>query len=174
MSYKSADMRALSCIFLSTLLLACGGIEPADDDTGDTSATSTGAAENPEPHATFIGKVDVIGLCGIEGATVVTFLARQVGCESATGPCTIKIDPYAEWSGDVATCPSSQTGLDMEVEVPQTGRFQIEARTMTPSGFQSLCFGAKADVPTVVTSAQLEARARIFVDQTAMPCPDPG
>ena len=157
---------------LSCLPLACGGVEPDDGDsttTGDTGDT----ADMSEPHATFVGKVDVIGLCGTEGATVVTFLARRVGCESLTAPCTIKIDPYAEWSGDAATCPSSQTALDMRVEVPTAGRYQIEALTMTPSGFQSLCYGAGADVPTVVTAAQLDARAEIFVEQTAKPCPDP-
>jgi len=157
----------LSC----SLTVACGGVE-TDADTGGES--STGAAETLEPHATFVAKLDVIGLCGAEGATVVTFLARRVGCESLTAPCTIQIDPYAEWSGDVVTCPSSQTALDVQVEVPISGRYQVEAHTMTPSGFQSLCFGKNADVPTVVTAAQLEARASIFVEQTASPCPDPG
>jgi hypothetical protein len=154
------------------LLLACGGVEP-DDSAGSTGSSDTGDTAGSEPHATFTGKVDAIGLCGTEGATVVTFLARRVGCESLTAPCTIKIDPYASWSGDAVTCPSSQTALDMHVEVPMSGRYQIEALTMTPSGFQSLCYGENADVPTVVTAAQLDARAEIFVEQTAKPCPDP-
>ena len=167
-------MRAPSLLELLPvcLQLACGGVEPEAGD-GDTTDTS-GAAEDPEPHATFTGKVDVIGLCGTEGATVITFLARRVGCESLTAPCTIEIDPYAEWSGDAVTCPSSQTALDMRVEVPTSGRYQVEALTMTPSGFQSLCHGQHAEVPTVVTAAQLDARAEIFVEQTAKPCPDPG
>ena len=152
------------------LLVACGGVEP-DADTG---GSSTGAAENLEPHATFVAKLDAIGLCGVEGATVITFVARRVGCESLTAPCTIKIDPYQEWSGDAVTCPSSQTALDVQVGVPVSGRYQIDAVTMTPSGFQSLCYGQNADVPTVVSAAQLEARASIFVEQTASPCPDPG
>jgi len=153
------------------VLLACGGVEPDADDSGGSS--STGAPENLEPHATFVAKVDVIGLCGTEGATVVTFVARRIGCESETAPCTIKADPYQEWSGTPSTCPSSQTALDMQVEVPITGRYQIDAVTMTPSGFQSVCFGEGADVPTVVTTTQVEARAEIFVEQTAKPCPDP-
>ncbi len=163
-----------SAIVLSASLLsltACGGVEA--DDTGGSS--SSGAPVNPEPHVTFVGKVDAIGLCGVEGATVVTFIARQVGCEPGPpAPCTIQIDPYREWSGDAVTCPSSQTALDMKVEVPSKGRFQIEALTMTPSGFQSLCYGEKAAVPTAVTQTQLDARAEIFVEQTARPCPDPG
>ena len=156
------------------LLVACGGVEPdADADTGG-SGSSTGDPENLEPHATFVAKLDAIGLCGVEGATVVTFVARRVGCESLTAPCTIKIDPYQEWSGDAVTCPSSQTALDVQARVPVSGRYQIDAVTMTPSGFQSLCYGQSADVPTVVTAEQLEARASIFVEQTASPCPDPG
>jgi hypothetical protein len=157
---------------LSCLLLACGGVEP-EDTTGTASSDTGDTADMSEPHATLTGKVDVIGLCGTEGATVVTFLARRVGCESLSAPCTIKIDPYAEWSGDAVTCPSSQTALDMRVEVPMSGRYQIEALTMTPSGFQSLCYGQNADVPTVVTAAQIDTRAEIFVEQTAKPCPDP-
>ena len=157
---------------LSVLVLGCGGVEPEDDDGG--SSGTTGALEVGEPRATFVGKLDVVGLCGVEGASVVTFLARRVGCESLTAPCTIKIDPYAEWSGPAVTCPASQTALDVEVAVPVSGRFQVEARTLTPSGFQSLCFGEDATVPTPVSAGQLEARARIFVEQTARPCPDPG
>ena len=163
----------LRCLVLPCLMLvACGGVEPDDDGGGGSS--STGAPENLEPHATFVAKLDAIGLCGVEGATVITLVARRVGCESLTAPCTIKMDPYQEWSGDAVTCPSSQTALDVQVRVPVSGRYQIDAVTMTPSGFQSLCYGQSADVPTVVTAAQLEARASIFVEQTASPCPDPG
>ena len=167
-----ASLRAGSWA-LPVLLLACGGVDP-DGDEGGGSSSTTGAPESSEPHATFVAKLDVVGLCGVEGASVVTFLARRIDCESLTGPCTIKIDPYAEWSGTAVTCPASQTALDVEVAVPETGRFQVEALTMTPSGFQSLCFGEDATVPTRVSAAQLEARARIFVEQTARPCPDPG
>lgn len=160
----------LTRLLLPALLAACGGVEA--DDTGADS--SSGAAEDPEPHVTFTGKVDAIELCGVEGASVVTFVARQVGCEAGPpAPCTIKVDPYREWSGDAVTCPSSQTSLDMRVSVPTAGRFQIEAKTTTASGFLSLCFGEKAAVPTLATRDQLEARAEIFVEQTNKVCPTP-
>jgi hypothetical protein len=152
------------------LLLAACEPEPSSDDSGG----STTEAPSTDPRATFQAKVDTIELCGFEGAQSVTLLARQVGCEQGPpAPCTIAVDPYMEWSGDLITCPSSQTLLDMDVSVPVAGRFQIEARTLTASGHQSLCFGRDGDVPTVLTTAELEARAQIYVVQTAKTCPTP-
>ncbi len=153
------------------LLAACNEPEPVP---GDGSTGGTTEAPSSEPRATFQAKVDTIELCGFEGAKSVTLLARQVGCEQGPpAPCTIAVDPYMEWSGDLVTCPSSQTLLDMDVSVPVAGRFQIEARTLTASGHQSLCYGRDGDVPTVLTTAELEARAEIYVVQTAKTCPTP-
>lgn len=123
----------------------------------------------------MVGKVDLIDLCGAEAAQAVTFLARKVGCEPGPpAPCTLKIDPPLEYSGDIMPCPSSQTSLEMEVAIPATGRFHIEARTTTGSGTLSRCYGRGGDLPTVVTTADLDARARIFVETTAATCPPPG
>lgn len=158
---------------LSFALTACSEPEPADTATASTGGSSTGAPETGEPHATFLAKLDGIDLCGTEGATVVRFLARQVGCVSETAPCTIKTDPYMEWTGDSIACPSSQTALDVSVTVPVSGRFQIEAQTLTGSGTLGRCYGEDGDVPTVVTKDQLEARAQIFVVTTAKSCPPP-
>ncbi len=164
----------LRTLLASTLLVAC---TTTDDPSGESSSStdaSTGPVDPGEPRATFLAKVDMVELCGVEGAQVVTFLARQVGCEPGPpAPCTLKTDPYLEWTGAPATCPSALTSLDMSVDVPFRGRFQVEARTTTNSGFRSECFGADGTVPTVVTTEQVEAREQIFVVTTAKPCPAP-
>jgi hypothetical protein len=159
---------------LLALLLAPACQEP---DTGDdisagatSTDTSTGGAIEA-PHVTFVGRVDTVDLCGVINASVISFRARQVGCEPGPpAPCTLQTEPYREWIGDAATCPGGQTDLDMRVEVPSHGRFEVEARTLTDSGFQSLCFGVGGSVPTVVTAAQVEARAELVVKPTSGPC----
>src|SRR5687768_14251071 len=118
-----------------SLLLACTPLESTD--TGGDTTMTTGAPSG-EPQVSVTAKVDLIDLCGAEGAQNVTFLARKIGCEPGPpAPCTLRTDPYMEYVGDVVPCPSSQTSLDMAVSVPVTGRFHIEARTSTTSGFLS-------------------------------------
>lgn len=158
-----------------SLLLACTPLESTDTGGDTTMTTMTTGAPSGEPQVIVSAKVDLIDLCGVEGAQAVTFLARKIGCEPGPpAPCTLRTDPYMEYGGDVMTCPSSQTSLDMEVEIPVTGRFQIEARTTTTSGSLSRCFGRGGQLPTVVTAEEIEARASIFVETTATACPDPG
>ena len=157
---------------VTVLLSACS--EPAGDDTGSDAGTSTGTEADPEPHVLVTAKLDGVGLCGLEGAIAVRFIARRVGCEQAPpAPCTLEVSPYREWDGDVIACPSGQTLLDVAVDVPVTGRFQIDAKVATNSGFQSLCFGLDGAVPTLVTAADLEARREIFVETTNKPCTAP-
>ena len=152
---------------------ACAVSDPGGTETATTDGSSTTAPARQDPHATFLAKLDGIDLCGVEGATVVRFLARQVGCVHEAAPCTLKTDPYMEWTGDSVACPSSQTALDVAVEVPVSGRFQVEAQTLTGSGTLSRCYGAGGEVPTLVTPEQLDARAQIFVTTTAKSCPPP-
>lgn len=158
------------CFVLALSLLAPACQEPAlaDDSTG---VDSTGA-EDPTPQVTFRGRVDVVELCGVVGATVISFRARQVGCEPGPpAPCTLQTDPYREWVGDAATCPGGQTDLDLRVRVPVHGRFEVEARTLTDAGGTlSLCYGVDGSVPTVVSAAQVEARAELVVRATSGPC----
>lgn len=161
---------ALLALSLSALS-ACITDEPAGTD-GSTGDVTTGAPA--EPGAVFTGKVDVIDLCGVDGATTVSFRARKVGCVQAPpAPCTIKIDPYEEFVGDAAPCPASQTALDMQVTVPDPARYQVEARTLTASGFQSRCYGVKGEDVLLVTADQVEARAQIAVTSLAGTCPNP-
>ncbi|MBK7826385.1 hypothetical protein [Nannocystis sp.] len=161
-------------LVLATVLFAACSEPTPNDDTATATGTSTGAADDPEPHATFAAKLDAIALCGFEGATAIRFIARRVGCEQAPpAPCTLEVSPYREWDGDVIACPSGQTLLDVEVAVPVTGRFQIDAKVATTSGFQSLCFGLDATVPTLVSAADLEARRELYVTTTSKPCPAP-
>jgi hypothetical protein len=157
--------------FLAFALTACS--DPAGDDTG-AGSSSTGLAEDPNPHALVTAKLDGIGLCGFEGATAIRFIARRVGCEQGPpAPCTLEVSPYREYDGTVLTCPNSQTLIDVQVSVPASGRYQLDARVMTGSGFQSECFGHGGDVPTLVTTADLDARREIFVETTNQPCPAP-
>jgi hypothetical protein len=163
MRFRSALVAAVSL-----LAPACQESEPGATTQG---ASSTGEPIDLEPHVTFTGRVDTVDLCGVVGATLVSFRARQVGCEPGPpAPCTLQTDPYKEWVGDAATCPGGQTNLDMQVDVPVHGRFEVEARTLTDSGFVSLCFGVDGSVPTRVSAAQVEARAELVVKATAGPC----
>jgi hypothetical protein len=156
---------------LFALLLACQEPDSGDDTSaGATTTTSTTGAEEA-PHVTFVGRVDTVELCGVINASVISFRARQVGCEPGPpAPCTLQTGPYREWIGDAATCPGGQTDLDMRVEVPTHGRFEVEARTLTDSGYLSLCFGGGGSVPTVVTAAQVLAGAELVVKPTSGPC----
>lgn len=155
------------------LVVACGG---EDGEAGDTTA-STGAAETPGAtpgEVEIVGQVDVIDLCGTNGATVVSFRATKVGCEQGPpAPCTIKVDPYEEVIGDAATCPASQNSAEMRVVVESAGRWQVEARALTDSGHVGRCFGPGTEAVTLVTKAQVEAGARIPVSPRAGPCPPP-
>lgn len=160
---------ALSLLPLLPLMPAC---QEPDADIDDTTAGASSGALDPEPHVTFVGRVDTVELCGVVGASVISFRARQVGCEPGPpAPCTLQTDPYREWIGDAATCPGGQTDRDLRVEVPVHGRFEVEARTLTDSGGAlSLCYGVDGAVPTVVTAAQVEARAELVVRPTSGPC----
>lgn len=161
---------------LTTLALTAACSEPTGDDTGADAgaASSTGAVEDPNPHALVTAKLDGIGLCGFEGATAVRFIARRVGCEQAPpAPCTLEVSPYREYDGSVLTCPNSQTLIDVQVSVPASGRYQLDARVMTGSGYQSECFGKDGSVPTLITAADLDARREIFVETTNKTCPAP-
>lgn len=165
-------MRVLALVsvpFVSVALLALACQEP-DDMAADTTAASTGEVDET-PHVTFVGRVDPVELCGVVGASVISFRARQVGCEPGLpAPCTLQTDPYPEWVGEAATCPGGQTELELRVDVPVHGRFEVEARTLTDSGFLSLCYGVGGSVPTPVTRAQVEARAELVVKPTSGPC----
>mgnify|MGYP002141066409 CR=1 FL=1 len=103
-----------------------------------------------------------------------SFSARRVGCEQGPpAPCTLEVSPYREYDGSVLTCPNSQTLVDVQVRVPASGRYQLDARVATGSGFQSECFGQDGSVPTLVTAADLDARREIFVETSNQPCPAP-
>ena len=158
-------------LVLSLPTLACQGPEPGGAADGSSNDSSTAAPES-DPHVTFVGRVDVVELCGVVGATLVSFRARQVGCEQGPpAPCTIPTDPHRAWVGDAALCPSGQTALEMRVEVPVGGRFAVEARTFTDSGGTlGLCYGVGGASPTLATAAQVEARAEIVVRALTGPC----
>ncbi len=160
-------------LLLAVTLLAPACQENLELDDGDTS-TSTGAID-PTPHVTFVGRVDLVELCGVVGAQVVSFRARQVGCEPGPpAPCTIQTDPLLkkeEWVGDAAMCPAGQTAVDLTVDVPHAGRFEVEARTLTDSGGSlGLCFEVDGAAPVRVTAEQVEARAEVVVRAGSGPC----
>lgn len=155
------------------LALAPACSDPAGAQTDADTGSST-AAVDPEPHALVTAKLDAVGLCGFEGATAIRFIARRVGCEQGPpAPCTLAVSPYREYDGSVLTCPNSQTLVDVQVRVPASGRYQLDARVATGSGFQSECFGQDGSVPTLVTAADLDARREIFVETSNQPCPAP-
>jgi hypothetical protein len=152
------------------VLVACA---PSDgDDESSGSESSSGGGEPVEPHVNFHGQVDLVDLCGPLSSQAVSFRAYKVGCATA-GPCTIKTDPYQVYTGDAASCPGSQVSADMTVRVPDPAKYQIEARTLTDSGYQSRCYGAGGESTITVTAAQIEARATIEVATLGGPCPPP-
>lgn len=119
-----------------------------------------------------MGKVDMVDLCGPLSSNAVSFRAYKVGCVKA-GPCTIKANPYEAFFGDAASCPSGQTGLDMRVRVPDAAKYQVEARTLTDSGYQSRCYGVKGAATLAVTAEQIAARETVVVGTLGGPCPPP-
>jgi len=153
------------------LVAACGG---DGDETTDSDGTTTTAAGATPGEVEIVGQVDVIDLCGTNGATAVSFRATRVGCEQEPpAPCTIKIDPYEEVVGSAATCPASQNAAEMRVVVTNAGRWQVEARALTDTGYVGRCFGPGTEEVTLVTKAQVEAGASIAVTSRAGPCPTP-
>jgi len=156
------------CVLLA--VVACTPSDEGDTSSGGSSE-STGAPDL-EPHVSFSGKVDVVDLCGVQGANVVSFRASKVGCAKA-GPCTIQTDPFEEFVGDAATCPSGQSFLDMVVRVPDSAKYQVEARTLTDSGYLSRCYGVDGAATLTVTAEQIEARETVYLTVLGGPCPSP-
>ncbi|WAS96169.1 hypothetical protein [Nannocystis punicea] len=153
------------------LAVACGDDGDATTESGSSTTMTPGATPG---EVEIVGQVDVIDLCGTNGATAVSFRATKVGCEQAKpAPCTIKVDPFEEVVGDAATCPASQNAADMRVVVKSAGRWQIEARALTDTGYVGRCFGPGTEEVTLVTKAQVEAGASIPVSPRAGPCPSP-
>ena len=175
----AAAMRGsvLPGIFLTCLLghvVGCGDDGEGTTDSATTGSTTAAMAATTPGAVEIVGQVDVIDLCGISGATTVSFRARKVGCEQGPpAPCTIKVDPYEEVVGDAATCPASQNAAEMRVVVESAGRWEVEARALTDSGHVSRCFGPGTDEVTLVTKAQVEAGASIAVASRTGPCPTP-
>lgn len=156
---------------LIALVTACVTPEPADD-AGAEGGGSTGGPQ--EPGARIVGQVDVIDLCGTNGATAVSFRATRIGCEPGPpAPCTLKTDPYEVVVGDAATCPGSHTALEMTVVVPGSGRYHIEAQALTDTGYVGRCFGPGTEEVTPVTKDQVDAAATIAVLPRSGPCPPP-
>lgn len=154
------------------ILLVVVSCTPSDEgDTSSGSSESTGAPDT-EPHVNFSGKVDVVDLCGVQGANLVSFRAFKVGCAKA-GPCTIQTDPFEEFVGDAATCPSGQSFLDMVVRVPASAKYQVEARTLTDSGHLSRCYALDGAATLTVTPEQIEARETVHLTVLGGPCPSP-
>lgn len=174
-------MNGLKDRFLRTCAVALAaaacvvGGEPAETDDAGEETTTAAPPPTGEPAARVAGKVDVVDLCGVEGATMVTLRATRVGCEqSPPAPCTLKVDPYQEYFGDATGCPASNTDLEMAVEVPQSGRYYIEARAITQGGYIGRCYGVEGgEDETLVTKAQIDARDTIYVQSRTGPCPPP-
>lgn len=161
-----------TCSFV--LVVGCGddgGDASGSDSDGSTTAPPAGASPG---EVEIVGQVDVIDLCGTNGATAVSFRATKVGCEQGPpAPCTIKVDPYEEVVGDAATCPASQNAADMRVVVESAGRWQVEARALTDTGYVGRCFGPGSEEVTLVTKAQVETGASIAVSARPGPCTPP-
>lgn len=152
------------------LMLACITSEPADEAGGE--GDSSGAPQGP--GARIVGKVDVIDLCGVDGAKAVSFRATRIGCEPGPpAPCTLKTDPYEVTIGDAAPCPGSHTSLDMTVVVEGSGRYAVEAQALTDGGYVGRCYGPGTAEVTPVTADQVDASATIAVLPRAGPCPPP-
>lgn len=153
------------------LAVACGDAGEATTDGGSSTTGTPGATPG---EVELVGQVDVIDLCGTSGATAVSFRATKIGCEQPKpAPCTIKVDPYEEVVGDAATCPASQNAAEMRVVVKSAGRWQVEARALTDSGYVGKCFGPGTEEVTLVTKAQVEAGTTIAVNGRSGPCPPP-
>lgn len=157
------------------LVVACVVGDVGGGESGGGSSGAVDSTGDATPAATIVGQVDVIDLCGIEGAKVVSFRATRIGCEQAPpAPCTIKTDPYEEIVGDAAVCPASQNALDMAITIEAAGRFQVEARALTDNGYVGRCFGPEGGgTSTLVTREQVESGGSVAVFSRAGPCPSP-
>jgi hypothetical protein len=172
---ESATLAACSAASShSFVIVACAPSDGGDDTSTGSSGGETTGEPGGEPQVRFAGKVDVVDLCGVQGANVVSFRASKVGCATA-GPCTIKTDPYQQFIGDAATCPSGQASLDMKVRVPDAAKYQVEARTLTDSGYLTRCYGVEWQAATLtVTADDIAAREHGLRGGTlGGPCPNP-
>ena len=163
--------RALACV----VALAPVGVGGCDGDGEMTTGSATGAAqENPDPHVSFTGYVDLLDLCGIIGATHVFMRATRVGCiGSPPAPCTLPSNPYASRIGETVACPNASTANLMAVDVPSPGKYQVEAVTLTETGEQRLCFGIDGEDIVEASESEIEDRADVGVDVLTGPCSVP-
>lgn len=157
------------CVLLAGCL-ACDG-----SDGGGLASAGESEPDNPDPHVRFAAEVDLLDLCGTIGATHVFLRASRVGCiGSPPALCTLPAGDYQSWVGPTAACPNATVAKPMTVDVPSSGKYQIEAITLTETGEQHLCFGVSSGEPVVLATAdEVEARAKIYVEELGGPCPMP-
>lgn len=159
------------------LCLLLPGPLACDSGEGESASASAGESEpdNPDPHVRFAADVDLLDLCGTVGATHVFLRASRVGCVgSPPAPCTLPAGDYQSWVGPTAACPNATVAKPMTVDVPNSGKYQVEAVTLTESGEVQLCFGDSNGESVVLASAdQVMARAKIYVEELGGPCPEP-
>lgn len=165
-------MRLVNRFFATWSFALVAGCAVEGEGTTDDAGSTTAAAAPGEVR--IVGQVDLIDLCGTNGATAISFRATRIGCEPGPpAPCTIKVDPYEEIVGDGASCPASQNAAEMAVVVESSGRYAVEARALTEGGYVGRCFGPGTEEVTPVTKAQVDAGATIAVTARSGPCPPP-
>ncbi|MGB1016691.1 MAG: hypothetical protein ACPG4T_21310 [Nannocystaceae bacterium] len=155
-----------------TSLFACGSVEPSSTDTASGSDTQAGVGR---PGVAVIqASVDVLAACGVEGATQVSLRATRIACEQdPPPPCTVEINPYETIFGDFRECAfASETAAKMYVELEESGRYLVDARIITASGYVSVCHGQSGSEVTVVSGDAVSDGATVVVDDLGSPCPE--
>ncbi len=154
----------------SMLIASCGQVASETDSEGSETGPLLG-----EPGIAVVeATVDVLGACGVQGATQVSLRATRIACEQdPPPPCTVEVDPYKTIFGDLQECAAaSETAAKLRVKIDQPGRYLIDARIITASGYVSACHGQSGEAVTLVASEAVEAGDTIVVDELGAPCPE--
>lgn len=166
-------VKCAAIINIALLVLSgCGEVSSATDGGSESSGEIVGMPGIAVVEAT----VDVLAACGIEGASQVSLRATRIACEQdPPPPCTIEVDPYKTVFGDLRECASaSETAAKLRVEIDQPGRYLIDARIITASGYVSSCHGQSGDIVTLVSSDAVAEGSTVVVDDLKGPCPEQG
>jgi len=156
-------------------LVACGG----DDDGGDEGVAadsgtmgaaggseSSGGSGNDLPTVEI--EIDASATCGADGSLLIR--ATQVGCVSATGPCTLPMTPPV-YEGDTLACPSSEAAATMRVGIEKAGRYNVELVTIAADGTESTeCLSDRDDPELIVDDSAFNTNRTIPVMSLDGPC----
>ncbi len=152
---------------LGCLLVGCGddGATTPEPEAGTTTGATSSSGELPNTAPVAATQFDAATACAMAGATRVELWASRVGCVNPPpSPCTVPNPPRPE-VGTGVDCPATgETAVELEVELPQAGRYHVAVVTLAGTDEQArVCFGEDGMVELLVDDMRFADNPTIAV-----------